>query len=238
MNNYILTGFDEKYWPTWGISWILSLKKTNFKDKILIVDLGLLEETKKKITSFENVFVLPLLAPTTTDHRLNVLLTILEFTKNLKGKCVYWDADVCFQSAELESIFDHIEDDKFILSENKNFGFLAVNLSTLRLLKNINKYLQRYKNQNNFNSVMDLLTIDFNDMINFIDNTWNQIDIDNVSFDNNKIKVGGKIPKAIHFASITKKSFEGKGLFYQERNKQEILSILGKGLKTRPIFKK
>ena len=54
MFNYVITGFDEKYWNLWGESWIISLKELAEFDlsNTIIIGYDLSENTKQKILSF------------------------------------------------------------------------------------------------------------------------------------------------------------------------------------------
>lgn len=218
MKNYIITGFDEKYWMPWGASWILSLReKVNYQGEVFVVDCGLSTETKNKIKE-KNISILEC-KEKVGEIRLRTIETIANFAQDNRGKFVYWDADVQFEE-EVDEIFNMIEN-KFLITSNKNKGFIAAPNYQWFFLKDVKKFMFLEK-EKSYEKMFNCLIENFSNMIEFIDDTWNFVDIHKIKNNEGTIEVNNEKKKVIHPTGILKSILNKKNCLFEERFKEEL----------------
>lgn len=200
MDRYVVTGFDDNYWPSWGSSWILSLKEfAKFNDNILVVDLGLSQSAKAKLSDF-GAYVLPAKGK----GRLGIFRTISDFAADYPGIFAVWDADVYFQKP-IDEIFE-LARHKIAITENP--GFYAVSGQSFPWLREMQDMLSFiFRNDIFFH---ESLKNHFLSCREIIDNTWNFIDVSRSLEDQKVIHPSGKI----------KSLLPGRDILFWERHKE------------------
>lgn len=176
MDRYVVTGFDDNYWPSWGSSWILSLKEfAKFKENILVVDLGLSSLTKHKLSKF-GVYVLPAKG----EGQLGIFKTIIDFASNYSGIFAIWDVDVYFQKP-IDDIFE-LAQHKITITENP--GFYAASSLSFPWLNEMQDMLSFIFKNNTF--FHESLKNNFLSCREIVEDTWNFVDIFN-DFEEQKV---------------------------------------------------
>jgi len=202
MSNYIFTGLDDRYWDRFGASWIYTLREVaKYQGKIVIFDYGLSGLAKKKIAEKEAVVIQ---SEKKEDIRFETIKQICKYAKTNKGKFVYWDADIFFEE-NVDELFEIVED-KILLAENKNPGFIAGPHYQWAFIEDIIGFMDMAKQKANPSLVTECLEDHFEKLIKYVDNTWNFIGLDF------KTK-----HKAIHPAGGLKPLMIGKGLLFHDR---------------------
>jgi len=223
--NFIITGFDESYWPRWGSSWILSLReKAKYEGNVFVVDCGLSDFTKNKLIS-KNVFFLNS-NPELPDVRTKTIDAIANYAKDYSGNYVYWDADVYFQES-IDEIFEIISD-KFIISNNHNHGFLAAPFYQWSFIKDIENFIRLGHDVVSHYSIFNSLLLDFSNLVTLVDNTWNFTEIHKVLNIKKSIEVNGVIQKVIHPSGPLKDILKNKNILFDEKYKAEYVDFIEK----------
>jgi hypothetical protein len=224
MRKYVVTGFDERYWQTWGASWLISLKEMahHDPDNVVVVGFELSQPTKTKLLE-SGVTLLagkpkwkrPSNAPSLRPEIFRCIsdLAMGHFSSE-PGIYAYWDADVFFQE-DISEVFD-LAKDNLVVTSNRNPGFLAgphFQWSHLRDIQNIMSYF------GDTNEVHSCLLGYFEKFVTYIDPTWNFTDIPRLKDVDDKLTCDGKVQKAIHLSGPIKMFLPNRGLVFWERHK-------------------
>lgn len=220
MNNCIFTGFDEKYWKNWGSCWVYTIREiSKYKGKLVVIDCGLSDETKNKLKE-KNVDIIK--NKDQGEIKKRVLKEIANYSRSNKGNFVYWDADVFFEGP-IDKVFDEIKE-KIIICKNKNAGFIGAPYYHWIFVEDIIKLTEFAKKDNQGNQIINCLIENFEKFINYVSNTWNFIDLSQLS--EKKLEVDGEKPKVIHPTKSLKSSLSHKGFLFYERKNKEYLEFL------------
>ena len=206
--NYIVTGLTEKYWKPWGASWLASLLElAETKSNIVIIDFGLKNCTKEKIKN-HNVILFE--AEKKHLGRNSALNTICKLAKEVDGNFVYYDADVWFQD-KIDDVFDFIED-KILICENRNFGFIAGNQKSWQNYEIVNNITDAMKDE----AKTECLLKYFDNSLKFIENKYNCINLSDLT-DDKILKYRGNAIAALHPTGTLKRLLAKRHLFFAER---------------------
>lgn len=212
MQKYAVTGFDENHWNRWGTSWLISLKElARFDGEIIVVGFGLSASIREKIISTGAMY-LP--GDFTGNIREDTLRKITELSIGKPGVYAYWDADVYFQ-INVDEVFD-LAKDKFVVSANRNPGFLAGPHWQWQYLKDIQNMMIFVEGRPD---VYACLVKNFGEFVSTVDNTWNFTDIPSLKPEGNLLAHKGHIPHAIHPSGPMKIYLTGRDIFFWERHK-------------------
>ena len=213
MHKYAVTGFDERYWQTWGASWLLSLKEFAKHDpeQIIIVGYDLSQNVKKKIEE-TGAWLLP--GKFTGDFRKDTLKTIAEFANGETGIYAYWDADAFFQE-DISEVFD-LAKDNFVYSSNRNPGFLAGPHYQWMYLRDIQNMMNFAGNDNDL--YWCLLT-HFDKFTAKVDDTWNFTDVPHLKDVEGLLRYNDKVQKVIHPSGPIKPFLDDRKIVFWERYK-------------------
>jgi len=220
MFNYVITGFDEKYWKLWGESWIISLKELAEFDlsntKIIGYDLS--ENTKQKILSFGVHFVE---SKSTKNFRFETIKTICKLFKDQEEiNFAYWDADVYFQK-NIDEIFK--SGNKLLAT--KNCGFIGGNSYSIKILDEILKIIELTAQEKYFNE--NLINY-FSSLVQFVDSKYN---FRNVKIDDQFVIHPNRIKDLTHRNVLFWEKH--KTLYSKYTQKRSLVP----NLKLKPIFK-
>lgn len=225
MNNYVVTGFNEKYWPSLASSWIYTLREVaNYEGEVIVFGYNLSDNTikklkEKKVTIIEN--------KDEKEIKLNTIKGIAELAKTKKGNIVYWDSD-CFFEKNIDELFHFIEN-KFILSENNNFGLIGAPYYHWPFLIDINNFLIKIKKDINANLIVDQLVKNFDKLVKKVPNTWNFTDLKMLNNEQQKV---------IHPTGNLKKILKNQGFLFNERKNKGYIKYLEKDKGTRRLLQK
>lgn len=212
MGNYVVTGFNEKYWQLWGASWLISLKELAKHDvtQIAVVGFGLSSNTINKIN---DTGVVLFSGKSTGCIRNDVLRSIVDLARKESAIFAYWDADVFFQE-DISEIFSLAQND-LVISSNKTQGFIAGPSHQWMLVHDILNMMNFLKDKGDFH---DVLIRHFSNMIIELDNTWNFSDIPHLKDIEGKLTYKGLVQKVIHPSGQIKKTLSNKGVLFWERH--------------------
>lgn len=213
MHKYVVTGFDERYWQTWGASWLISLKEIakHDPDFIIVIGFELSPATKTKLLE-AGVMLIP--GKPTWNMRSEIFRCISELANGEPGIYAYWDADAFFQE-DISEVFD-LAKNNFIVSDNRSPGFLAgpyFQWTYLRDIQNIMSY---------FGDTSDVhlcILNYFDKFITKIDSTWNFTDIPHLKDVDGKLSYNNQVQKVIHLSGPIKMFLPNRDLVFWERYK-------------------
>lgn len=227
MNNYVVTGFDEKYWKDYGSCWIYTLREVaNYGGEVVVFGNNLSDFTVGKLKE-KKVLVLENKEKSNKDIRLETIKLIADFAKTKKGNIAYWDAD-CFFENKIDEIFHFIEN-KFLVSENKNCGFLAAPYYQWPFLIDINNFIVKNKKTENSEIIYEQLTKNFTKLTKTVNNSWNYTDLKVLN--NEKQNV-------MHPTGKLKQILKNKGFLFNERKNEKYSKFLEKEKGTRRLLQK
>jgi lipopolysaccharide biosynthesis glycosyltransferase len=207
--NFIITAINEKYWNPWGISWIASLRElAQTKYTPIIIDFGLKTSTANKIKEFGITIYQ---GKKKSTIRNDALATIAQLNKQVCGNFVYFDADVWFQD-NIDQLFDQI-DNRIIMSQNKNAGFVAGSKKSWQKYDIINSITNFTKD----GEKIDCLMKHFDSDINFVNNIYNFINLPNLKDEKGTLNFQGEMPLAIHPTGSLKKLATNRNILFHER---------------------
>jgi len=213
MRKFAVTGFDERYWQTWGASWLISLKEIahHDPDHIVVVGFDLSPPTKTKILE-TGAMLLP--GKPTWHLRSEIFRCISELAAGEQGIYAYWDADTFFQE-DIGEVFD-LAKDNFVITANRNAGFLAGPAFQWVYLRDIQNVMSYFGDTNEVHSCIISY---FDKFITKIDSTWNFTDIPHLKDVGGKLTHNDKVQKAIHFSGPIKMFLSNRDLVFWERHK-------------------
>ena len=207
--NFIITGLNEKYWNPWGISWISSLKELSQTScKIIVMDFGLNNITEKKLNEMgvsvqkEN---------NSSNIRNATLSSIINLSKTLDGNIAYFDADCWFQE-NIDHVFDLIED-KMLIANNNNPGFLAGSHKSWQKFDTVNKITSLMKDENKVECMVKYFSSD----VKLINDKFNCINLPDLKENNGLLSLQEQVQSVIHPTGILKKLALRKNLMFYER---------------------
>jgi hypothetical protein len=220
MFNYVITGFDEKYWNLWGESWIISLKELAEFDlsNTIIIGYDLSENTKQKILGFGVRLVE---SNPTKNFRFETVKNICKLLKEQEEmNFAYWDADVYFQK-NIDEIFK--SGDKLLAS--KNCGFIGGNSHSIKVLDEFLKIIELTGQEKHFNeNLIDY----FSCLLQFVDSKYN---FRNVKIDDQIVVHPNRIKDLTHRNVLFWERH--KSLYSKHTKKRSNVPTL----KLKPIFK-
>ena len=207
MRNYVVTGFDEKYWPRWGQSWFLSLKEVAKHDDIIVVGFNLSQSTTEKISSCAKVIS----HSATCNFRSETLRQICSYASSQPGTYAYWDATAYFQE-EIKGIFSLVNGKIAITSEP---GFLAASHSEWKIISEIQKVMDF----TGANDLHEVLKKHFPNFVAVVDDTWNFTDIPALREFDGKLAIKENIKKVIHPKKNIQSMLANQNILFSERYK-------------------
>lgn len=214
MENYVITGFDEKYWHLWGESWLISLSKIakhNIENTI-IIGFNLPCRIKAKI---EKTGVVLINRKTSGEIQSETLRTIASFSKKESGIFAYWDADVYFQD-NINDVFDLAKND-LIISKNCNSGFIAGNHQHWLHLNDLFTAIDFVGHEN---TLFTCLTKHFKSSLKILDNNiFNFTDMTLLKDIDDKLMYNNEIQKVIHPSGKIKHFLNNRNILFWDRYK-------------------
>lgn len=202
MDHYVVTGFDELNWSSWGESWIISLKElAKFEDNILVVDFGLTTQIKKKLADF-GVYLLP--GDNTKNKQSAILQATAEFAAKYPGIFAIWNADVYFQHP-IDEIFSLTKEKIAITNDNGFYAACHDDLIWLREIQEATSFVCGDV------FVFEYLKQFFQHRYIIVDETWNFTNVTKLH--------SLAIQKVIHPLDDIKPLLVNKGVLFWERYK-------------------
>lgn len=232
MRKYVVTGFDERYWQTWGASWLISLKEMahHDPDHIVVVGWGLSQPTKTKLLE-AGVMLIP--GNPTWNYRSEILRCVSELAAGEPGIYAYWDADTFFQE-DISEIFD-LAKDNFVVTSNRNPGFLAGPHNQWIYLRDIQNIMSYFGDTSEVHSCV--LSY-FDKFVTTIDSTWNFTDAPRLKDIDGKLAYEGKTQKVIHLSGPIKMYLTNRDLVFWERHKDLFQKFMEKKKGSRKLVTK
>lgn len=196
----VVTGFNEKYWPVWGSSWLISLKElAKYSGPIVIVGYNLSPQTSKNIKN-QNVKLVT--GKYTGNYRADTFRHISE----LEGEVfAYWDADAYFQK-DISEILEKAKNE-FLISNKP--GFLAGSKKNWQSLRDIQKIV-------NFMGDVDpykYLTDYYSNALTKVEDTFNFVDV---------TKLSNNDPHVVHPHGPIKNMLFNRNILFSEKHKELI----------------
>lgn len=208
--NFITTILSENFWNPWGISWISSLIEfADTKAKIIVIDCGLSGKTYKKLIEL-GVSVLPNVP--SKGFQQTALTTIQKFDSGKKeNKYLFFDADIWFQMP-VDELFD-VVDDRFLLTNNLNFGFLGFSSESFKKYEIIQNYCSFTHDDDPFICLVN----HFPNFVKKVDDKYNFNKLPELKTKEGMLVYNDEPQVALHFQGILKSCSNKKNLFYHER---------------------
>lgn len=227
MKKYAITGFDNSYLK-WGMSWALSIKQLAKHSDVIIVGFGLDQTSKDKIINlgFQYIEEQP-----SKNVKEEVFKHIIQLANKEDAVFAYWDADAFFQSS-IEDLLNGVEDN-FLISNNKNAGFIAANSKrwlSVKELQNITSFIEN--KIYTFESIVKY----FNNFTSLVDDKWNYINVSDLKWIDGSLQTSAIVPIVIHPSGNIKSFLDNKNILFWECHKD--LYAGNKTISKRLIFKR
>lgn len=235
MDNYVITGFNEKYWHLWGESWLISLSKIakHNIENIIIIGFDLPERIKEKIIATGVVLIN---RKTSGLIQSETLKAIAGFSKKESGIFAYWDADVYFQD-NINDVFNLAKND-LIVSENCNSGFIA---GTNQHWLHLNDLFNTMDFIGHKETLFQCLIANFKSSIKVLDNNiFNFTDMTLLKDIDGKLTYNEEVQKVVHPSGKIKDFLQNRNLLFWERHKDlyQDFSERKNNFKPRKLIKK